>query len=101
MDQQQILEELESAIEAMEQALTALAGAIAEQGDAKKTLLYLHTAEAALGAEYGPNGWRDRFFRKMQVRTALTARRRVPDDASLQTLAASILQETPDQADWN
>ncbi|MCP5233603.1 MAG: hypothetical protein H6948_16255 [Zoogloeaceae bacterium] len=36
MDQQQILEELESAIEAMEQALTALAGAIAEQGDAKR-----------------------------------------------------------------
>lgn len=101
MEEQEILEELESAVEAMEQALIALTSAVAEQSIAGTMLRDLMQAETALGMQFGANGWRDRFLRKMAIRAAQVARRQSPDDPALQTLAASILRETPDAPDWH
>lgn len=91
MNEREILEELESAIEAMEQSLIIVTGLIAEQTNAGQTLRSLLEAEQAMKRQFGENAWRDRFLRRATQMTALKARRAASGDATLQSLIASVL----------
>lgn len=91
MNEQQILAELESAIEAMEQSLIIVTGLIADQTNAGQTLRSLLEAEQAVKLQFGENAWRDRLLRRATQMTALKARKAAAGDATLQTLIASVL----------
>lgn len=91
MNEQKILEELESAIEAFEQSFAIITGLLAEQTDAKATFLHLVHAEAVASKEWGPNDWRDRLLRKAIAMSALKALPLAKGDPALQTLIAKVL----------
>lgn len=91
MDVQELANELESLVEGMEQSLMILAGVVAETGDAPAVLKHLLAAEEACAGEFGPNGWRDRLVRKMQIVSAMKARPRASADPALQSLIATLL----------
>lgn len=86
----------EELLEATEQTFTALAGILSEQAAPGSTLRELLQAEQALNLQFGPNGFRDRFFRRMLVKSSSADRRRAPGDAALQSLVASVLTPRED-----
>jgi len=99
--QTELREGFEELLEATEQTFAVLAGIIAEQTEPGTTLRELLHGEQALNLEFGPNGFRDRFFRRMLVRSSSVARRRAPHDAALQSLAASVLTPREDDPDMH
>ena len=97
MDNSEVLVEMESLVEGIEQSLAVLIGTISETSDPVALLKNLIGAEEGVGRQYGPNAWRDRLVRKMQIMAALKARRAPGCDASLQTLIATLLQPQDDR----
>lgn len=99
MSNEELLREMESLVEAIEQALMVTVGAIAETTDPVAVLRNVLAGEQAMSNEFGPNGWRDRLLRKMQLVAALKARPLASSDAGLQALIATLLtpQQDPDQ----
>lgn len=87
----ELREGFEELLEATEQTFAVLAGIISEQTAPGTTLRELLHGEQALSLQFGPNGFRDRFFRRMLVRSSSVARRQAPGDAALQSLVASVL----------
>ena len=100
MTQDELLIEMESLVEAIEQAFAIVIGILGETGDAGAVLRQLLAAEEAAGRQYGPNGWRDRIVRKMQLIAALKARRLTEGDPSLRSLIDAVLLplRDPDRA---
>lgn len=98
MNQDELLREMESLVEGIEQSFAVLVGVVSETSDAAKVLRLLLAAEEAVSGEFGPNGWRDRVVRKMQIMAAVKARPAAQSDASLQTLISTLLrpQEDPE-----
>lgn len=91
MTADELAEELESLVEGIEQSLMILAGSAAESGDAVTLLKNLIAGEEAVAGEFGPNGWRDRLVRKIQIVFAMKARPHASDDPALQSLIATLL----------
>lgn len=96
MTQDELLCEMESLVEGVEQSFAVLLGVVAETGDPATVLRQLLTAESAASQEFGPNGWRDRIVRKMQLMAAVKAKPAARSDASLQTLISTLLQAQAD-----
>lgn len=92
MTNEELLHELESLVEAMEQSLTIISGTIAETHGAPKTLRHMLAAKGAIEGEFGPNEWRDRLIRGMVRIVAIKARPAAQADPELQTLIASALE---------
>lgn len=99
MSNEELLLEMESLVEGIEQALMVTIGTIAETTDPVAVLRRVLAGEQAVATEFGPNGWRDRLLRKMQLVAARKARPRASGDPALQTLIATLLtpQQDPDQ----
>lgn len=95
----EIAVEMESLVEAVEQCFAIVVGIISETSDPGRVLRELLQAESATSLDYGPNGWRDRIARKMEIMAALKARRLQPGDEALQTLVTTVLQiqDDPEQ----
>lgn len=98
MTNEELLQEMESLVEAIEQSLAITIGAVAASGDPVTVLRHVLRAEQAMSSEFGPNAWRDRLVRKLQIVSALIARPHATDP-SLQQLIATLLkpQTGPDQ----
>ena len=96
MTQDELLCEMESLVEGVEQSFAVLLGVVAETGDPATVLRQLLAAEGAASKEFGPNGWRDRIVRKMQLMAAVKAKPAARSDASLQTLISTLLQAQAD-----
>lgn len=92
METEDLLRELESLVEAMEQTLTMITGTIAETTDPKRTLQHLLAAKGAAENTHGTNPWRDRLLRDSIRIVALKARPQAANDPALQTLIASVLE---------
>lgn len=92
MSNEQVLEEMESLVKGIEQSFALMIGLIADRSDSALLLQDLLQGEQALSLLIGPNGWRDRIVRKMQIRAAQTVRRAGSGDEALQSLAAGLLK---------
>ncbi len=101
MNQDELLREMESLVEGVEQSFSVLIGVVAETSDPSSVLRHLLSAEGAVSKEFGPNGWRDRIVRKMQLMAALKAQPAAQSDASLQALISTLLkaQTDPDRGE--
>lgn len=98
MEQDELLQELESLVEAFEQTFGVIAGLVAEQTDIKKAFMYVHIAESALLNQHGPNAWRDRLMRKVIATCAIKARRVASGDPHLQALIERTLTPRTDDS---
>ncbi len=96
MENTEIHLELESLVEAIEQTFTILIGTIAETTAPATLLTHLRLAEDTANNEFGPNEWRDRVVRKMQLVVALKARQDARTDASQQKLISILLTPQTD-----
>lgn len=101
MTNEELLGELESLVEGVEQALAITIGTVAETGDPVAVLRNVLAGEQAMSNQFGANGWRDRLVRKMQIVAALKARPRAQSDASLQALIATLLTPTEDPVSFH
>lgn len=92
MTNDDLLQEMESLVEAIEQSLAITIGVISETSDPAAVLRNLLAGEMAMSNEFGANGWRDRIVRKMQLVAALKARPAAESDPSLKSLIATLLK---------
>lgn len=92
MTNEELLRELESLVEAMEQTLAIISGTVAELRGPDLVLKHMLAAKGATESYHGPNQWRDRLVRDTLRIVALKARPLAADDPELQSLIASVLQ---------
>lgn len=92
MTNEELLGELESLVEAMEQTLAIISGTIAELRGPPRVLRYMLAQKGAVEQYHGPNEWRDRLMRDMVRIVALKARPFAANDPELQSLIGSVLQ---------
>lgn len=92
MNNEQILEELESLVEAIGQSMAILSGTMAEERGPGTVLRQMLAAKGATEYYYGPNQWRDRLVRDMLRIVATKARPESVDDPALQDLISSVLE---------
>lgn len=98
LSNEELLQELEQLVAAMEDSLAIIAGTISETTDPRLTLMNLCAAKEAIEANHGQNDWRDRLLRSALKISALKARSQSSTDPSLQSLISSVLggQKTSD-----
>lgn len=92
MNNEELLEELESLVDAMSQSLAVISGSIAEAYPADVVLKSMLAAKGAIEDRHGENAWRDRLLRDMLRIVALKARPAAAGDAELQGLISSVLE---------
>lgn len=92
MNMEELLEELESLVDAMGQTMAIMAGTLAEVRGPDHVLRQILGAKGAAETYHGPNQWRDRLLRDMVRIVALKARSAAVNDPELQTLIASVLE---------
>lgn len=90
---EELLQELEALVVAMEDSLAVIAGTICETSDPRRTLMNLCAGRDAIRANHGANEWRDRLLRSALKISALKARSKAAGDPTLQSLIASVLGE--------
>ncbi len=91
MTQEELLQELESLVSAMEESLSIITGAISEISGPKRVLMNLVAASQVMRQTHGLNEWRDRLMRSPLRIAALKARPLAANDPELQTLISSVL----------
>lgn len=91
MTNEELLNELESLVEAMEQVVAITIGTVAETGDPVAVLKHVLSGEQVMSVQYGPNEWRDRLMLSARRMAALKARPHVRGDSALQSLIATLL----------
>ena len=91
MTNEELLQELEQLVVALEDSFAVVTGVVAETGDPVATLRQLVAAKDAIGIARGKNGWRDRLLRSSVKIAAMKAAPHAGDDPALQTLIAISL----------
>ena len=91
MNNEELLKELESLVQAMEESLAIIAGTISETSDPVKTFQNILAGEEAQQNIHGSNEWRDRLLRSARKISALKARPLCSNDPALQALISSVL----------
>lgn len=92
MDNNELLEELESLVDAIGQCFALMSGTLSRLHGADAVLRQVLDAKGALEQYHGANAWRDRLIRDMVRIVAIQARQAAPADPELQTLIASVLE---------
>jgi hypothetical protein len=96
MENEEILKELESLVEATEQSFAIIVGTLAQLNDPGLVLKNFLASENAARQLFGPNEWRDRFVRRMEQIAALKAKTANPSDAETRNLIATVLARHQD-----
>ncbi|MDY0014528.1 MAG: hypothetical protein RBS40_16755 [Rhodocyclaceae bacterium] len=100
MDQEELMNELDALVDAMEQSLTILTGTLAEATGPALTLQRLLQGQKSMAQLHGPSGWRDRLLGSSLKLAAIMAMANLnravaqgePDDLAQRVLIDQVLQ---------